>query len=167
MPFDDASFDAVACQFVLMFVADRGRALAEMARVCAPGGRVTVSTWCAVEESPGYAVMVDLLGQVLGRWAAEAMLAPFAIGSAEQLHALMAPVLPGVEVSRDEGWARFDSVEAWLHTDVRGWTLADGVSDDDYAALLDAARHPLARFTDGSGRVRFPAPALFATAPAP
>jgi len=40
LPFPDATFDAVASAFVLRNFADLGRALAEMARVVRPGGRV-------------------------------------------------------------------------------------------------------------------------------
>lgn len=37
LPFADDSFDAVTCQFALMFLQDRVAALREMARVCPPG----------------------------------------------------------------------------------------------------------------------------------
>ncbi|HUQ06476.1 MAG TPA: bifunctional demethylmenaquinone methyltransferase/2-methoxy-6-polyprenyl-1,4-benzoquinol methylase UbiE [Kofleriaceae bacterium] len=39
---DDASFDAVCIAFGIRNVPDRGRGLAEMARVCKPGGRVAI-----------------------------------------------------------------------------------------------------------------------------
>ncbi len=38
LPFDDATFDLVTCQTVLMHVADPGRAVAEALRVLRPGG---------------------------------------------------------------------------------------------------------------------------------
>lgn len=41
----DAAFDAVTCAFGLMFAADRGAAFAELARVVAPGGRVSICVW--------------------------------------------------------------------------------------------------------------------------
>jgi SAM-dependent methyltransferase len=41
----DGAFDAVTCAFGLMFAADRAAAFAEIARVTAPGGRVSVSVW--------------------------------------------------------------------------------------------------------------------------
>ena len=40
LPFDAASFDTVVCTFVLCTVADPRRALAEVARVLRPGGRL-------------------------------------------------------------------------------------------------------------------------------
>jgi len=42
LPFDDRSFDAICIAFGIRNVPDRGRALAEMARVTKPGGRIAV-----------------------------------------------------------------------------------------------------------------------------
>jgi ubiquinone/menaquinone biosynthesis C-methylase UbiE len=39
------AFDAVTCAFGLMFAAERPAAFAEMARVTAPGGRVSICVW--------------------------------------------------------------------------------------------------------------------------
>jgi len=41
----DGAFAAVTCAFGLMFAADRAAAFAEIARVTAPGGRVSVAVW--------------------------------------------------------------------------------------------------------------------------
>ncbi len=43
LDFPDGQFDAVAAERVLQHVGDPARAVAEMARVCRPGGRVVVS----------------------------------------------------------------------------------------------------------------------------
>jgi len=45
LPFADGSFDAVVCQFGLMFAPDKLLALRELRRVVRPGGVVMVSTW--------------------------------------------------------------------------------------------------------------------------
>lgn len=44
LPFPDSSYDVALCQMGLMFIEDRGAAVAEMHRVIAPGGRVVVGT---------------------------------------------------------------------------------------------------------------------------
>lgn len=49
LPFDDASFDAVICQFGVMFFSDRVKAFAEARRVLRPGGRLLFNTWDRIE----------------------------------------------------------------------------------------------------------------------
>jgi SAM-dependent methyltransferase len=45
LPFADAGFDAVVCQFGVMFLPDRVRGFREARRVLAPGGRYLFSVW--------------------------------------------------------------------------------------------------------------------------
>jgi SAM-dependent methyltransferase len=45
LPFPDASFDAVASVFGVMFAPDQERAAAELLRVCRPGGRIAMAAW--------------------------------------------------------------------------------------------------------------------------
>ena len=45
LPYDDASFDLVACQFGVMFFPDRPAAYAEVARVLTPGGHFLFNCW--------------------------------------------------------------------------------------------------------------------------
>jgi ubiquinone/menaquinone biosynthesis C-methylase UbiE len=51
LPFDDASFDVVACQFGVMFFPDKPRAFSEARRVLRPGGSLVFSTWDRLEEN--------------------------------------------------------------------------------------------------------------------
>ncbi len=48
----DGSFDAVVCQFGVMFFPDKPAAFAEVARVLEPGGTLLVIVWDVVEDSP-------------------------------------------------------------------------------------------------------------------
>ncbi|URD60648.1 methyltransferase domain-containing protein [Sphingomonas sp. KRR8] len=52
LPFEDGSFDAVVCQFGIMFVPDKVRAHAEARRVLAPGGRYLLVIWDRLEKNP-------------------------------------------------------------------------------------------------------------------
>src|SRR4051794_39408130 len=62
LPFDDGTFDALVSVFGVIFAPDPDRAVAEMLRVLAPGGRVVLSAWL-----PEGAVhrMVGVLGRGL------------------------------------------------------------------------------------------------------
>ena len=167
LPFLDCSFDRVVSQFALMFFVDQHAAIEEMVRVTRPGGTVTMATWASIEQSPGYAAMVELIHQLFGHEAADALMAPFTLGTEDKLRQVIDKTLPNATVTCHPGQACFDSLEEWIHTDVRGWTLADLITDEEQTELLAAAKTALASFVDGDGRVRFPAPALIVTAHAP
>ncbi|WP_163544732.1 class I SAM-dependent methyltransferase [Occultella kanbiaonis] len=163
IPFPDGAFDLVASQFALMYFTGRARGLAEMARVLVPGGRVVVAAWAAVEECPGYTALIDVVGRTIGSGAADALLAPFSIGGTDALTDLLTGPFFGIDVHQHPGTARFDSIDAWVHTEVRGWTLADTIDDEQYDRLLAVARADLAPFSDSRGRVEFSMPALIGT----
>jgi ubiquinone/menaquinone biosynthesis C-methylase UbiE len=160
LPFEDASFDRVVSQFGMMFFTDREAAVEEMARVLAPGGVLGLATWASLDETPGYAAMVDLLAELFDDETANALRAPYVMGDPDEVGRLISKVFTNTTVTRHHGVARFDSIEAWLHTDIRGWTLSDKIDDEQYAILLSEGRRRLNQFTDKHGKVTFPAPAL-------
>jgi SAM-dependent methyltransferase len=45
LPYDEASFDAVASAFGVIFAPDHQRAADELTRVCRPGSRIAVTSW--------------------------------------------------------------------------------------------------------------------------
>jgi SAM-dependent methyltransferase len=51
LPFADAAFDAVVCQFGVMFFPDKSRAFAEARRVLAPGGIFLFNVWDRIVEN--------------------------------------------------------------------------------------------------------------------
>jgi SAM-dependent methyltransferase len=51
LPFADGSFDAVVCQFGVMFFPDKAKAFAEVRRVLAPGGVFVFNVWDRIEEN--------------------------------------------------------------------------------------------------------------------
>ncbi|MCU1461933.1 MAG: class SAM-dependent methyltransferase [Acidimicrobiales bacterium] len=62
LPFGDASFDAVVCQFGVMFFPDRPAAFAEVARVLRPGGVFLFNVWDAIEHNEFAAVVAAAVG---------------------------------------------------------------------------------------------------------
>jgi len=51
LPFPDQSFDAVVCQFGVMFFPDKARAFGEARRVLRPGGLLLFNVWDRIEEN--------------------------------------------------------------------------------------------------------------------
>jgi SAM-dependent methyltransferase len=166
LPFSDASFDRVVSQFGMMFFSDPEKAADEMARVLVAGGAVAIAVWASLKDTPGYQAMADLIADLFGDETAGALRAPYSMGHPDEVRDVMLAAFPDIVVTEHEGVARFDSIDAWVHTDIRGWTLAEMIDDDQYGALVAEARRRLSRFSDESGKVSFAAPALIATATA-
>jgi SAM-dependent methyltransferase len=166
--FETESFDAVVSQFGLMFFEDRRAALAEMLRVLRRGGRLAVAVWDSLERTPGYAAVTSLLQRLFGDRVADALRAPFVLGDPSALQALFATAgIPDATVTTRKGTARFPSIKAWMHTDVKGWTLADMIDDAQFARLLDEAEKVLRPFLAADGAIAFDAPAHIVTATKP
>jgi ubiquinone/menaquinone biosynthesis C-methylase UbiE len=164
LPFDDRFFHHTISQFAAMFFTDRAAALAEMARVTDVGGTVTIVTWSGLDRTPGYQAMVSLIADELGEGAADALRAPFVLGDIDDVQSLVAQIGTDARVEEVDGTARFASIADWVHTDVRGWTLADLVDDAEAAALVARAERDLARYVSTDGSVGFPSPAIVGTA---
>jgi SAM-dependent methyltransferase len=65
LPFSDNEFDAVVCQFGVMFFPDKPRAFAEAYRVLKPGGRLVFSVWDRIEENEFADVVVKSVAALL------------------------------------------------------------------------------------------------------
>ena len=64
LPFEDQSFDVVACQFGAMFFPDRVKGYAEALRVLAPGGRLFFNVWDRIEDNEFADVVTQALAEV-------------------------------------------------------------------------------------------------------
>lgn len=165
LPFDAGSLDAAVSQFGLMFFEDRALALSEMWRVLRPGGRLAVAVWGPLDQTPGYTAMAALLDRLFGSAVADGIRTPYALGDADELRDLFGRAgIAGARLETRSGRARFASLDAWLHTDIKGWTLADAIDDAQYADLRAAARDALSGFVGPDGAVAFDAPAHIVTA---
>ena len=61
LPFADASFDAVVCQFGAMFFPDKPKAFAEAKRVLRDGGSLIFNVWDRIEDNEFADVVTDVL----------------------------------------------------------------------------------------------------------
>lgn len=166
LPFADASFDAVVSQFGFMFFEDHRAALREMMRALRPGGRLAVAVCDALDHSPGYAVLSELLHRLFGDEVAQAFRAPFSCGSRELLLSLCAEAgIDTAQVERRDGTVRFDSISALVATErACVWTLGGLLDEAQFASLLREAEESLQPFVSGGGDVVFSMPALIVTA---
>lgn len=165
LPFPDETFDAVVSQFSLMFFEHRPQAIEEMWRVLRPRGEVAVAVWDSLDRSPGYHELAGFLEETLGEEAAEGLRVSFGLGDQETLIDLFIQAgIADADLTTLDGRARFPSLEAFLRAEVKGWTLADEVSEERYQELLGQAGKRLERFVQDDGTVVFPLPAHVVTA---
>jgi SAM-dependent methyltransferase len=162
LPYPDHSFDRTVSQFALMFFTDPKAALREMSRVTRPDGRMAFAVWDRLDNNRGYARLAVLIEELFGSDAANAIRAPFQLGDVVSLVDLATIALSDPTVTHHPGVARFESIDAWLHTEIRGWTLADTIDDHGFATLLDAALKQLSDLV-ADGRVAFDVSALVVT----
>ncbi len=164
LPFADADFDVVTCSFGLMFFTDRGRALREMVRVLRPGGRLALSVWADLPQSPAYSALVATIERHAGAEAAALVRAPFSLGDVPGIRALLGTVpLSAVEVSLVDEPTRFPSVATWVAAEVEGWVRFAGAPAGDVTALLADAERTLSAYERPDGTAEFALPAIIAT----
>ena len=156
LPLPDAQFDAVVSQFGLMYFEDRPAALREIGACCGPAGAwswLSGMPWTTCPASRRWrrfstGSWARRRGRRCGRRSCSAIGPRWPRWSA-------AAGIPGAEVETRDGTARFPSIEDWVRTEVKGWTLADQVDEDSYRRLQRAARDELRDFAASDGAVAF------------
>jgi ubiquinone/menaquinone biosynthesis C-methylase UbiE len=161
LPFPDASFDVVTCQFGLMFFADRVAGLRQMWRTLKPGGHLSIAVWDSLDQSPGYAALYDVAEKVAGRPVGEALREPYQLGEMDLLLGLARQAkIPGARADWWGGNATFPSLEALVASEVRSGPVSQMIDDAQYARILESARVALAVHIRPDGSISFASPAL-------
>lgn len=156
IPFEDASFDTVVSQFGLMFFEDQPTAVREMMRVLAPGGNLVIAVWGPLQQSPGYAAQAELLRRLFGEQAAASLYAPFSLGDLQRLRAIFTQAgYPQAHIETKTGTVHFPSLQSWMFTEIKGWTLAGQLTDAQYERLLKEGDTALRKFVQPDGTVAF------------
>ncbi|WP_084650043.1 class I SAM-dependent methyltransferase [Stappia stellulata] len=170
LPFEDGLFDHVFCQFGLMLFDDPEAALGEMWRVLRPGGQMTVLVFDELDRNPIYKAIANVYEEWIGPVLSDSLRAAFSLGRRQDLTSLFDRA--GTQPARIEGrhvLAEFDSVEALVNSDVRGWFPFSGVvlkQEVVDAITADMKRH-LASHVQPDGRIVFRVDAHLATVDRP
>lgn len=161
LPLPDRSFDAVVSQFGMMFFTDRGAAAREMHRVLDDGGRIAVAVWDSLDKHEAYAMEVEILDELAGRDAGDALRAPFVLGDANELMSVFeAAGVADVGVETLVGTARFPGIRTLVEADLRGWLPVMGVHlpEEKIQEILEVAEDRMSELVTDEGVV-FDSPA--------
>lgn len=166
LPFADASFDRVTCQFALMFFPHRDRALSEMRRVLSLGGRLGVATCGPIEAAVPYARLAEIVRHAAGEEATAIMQSPFSLSDPEAVAALLkAAGFTNVTAARLLGTVDYPTIDAFLEGEIDATPLGSHLhqlGNAVYARVRDETCTMLTPF-QRSVRLQFPFEAVIAT----
>jgi ubiquinone/menaquinone biosynthesis C-methylase UbiE len=159
MPFPDADFDLVLCQLGLQFFPQRPVAVAEIARVLAPGGRLALSVFSAIENNPAPHALANALDQRVGNAAAEIKRSEHVLADTAALRQLIEGAgFKAVTIETVTQTIHFPSVREYVRIQLAATPIAgllQAMGGDEREALVDAltgdmtAALPAALLQDG------------------
>jgi ubiquinone/menaquinone biosynthesis C-methylase UbiE len=116
MPLPDGTFDVVLCQQGAQFFPDKVKAFKEAHRVLAKGGRLIVSVWGPMEQSPAVAALQRAVEHHTPEYAGFLPMA-FGLSDTEELRGYLDMAgFADVSVRPDTLNVRFASIEEYLNT---------------------------------------------------
>lgn len=172
LPFPNEFFDLVVCQQGLQFFPDRFKALREINRVLVGEGetdkhsgygRLALSVWTAIKDSPGFSMLERLLQEIISHKAAAIMQIPHSLSDISELTSLIRAAGFGEILSKEvTKTISFPSIEEFVVGFTNGSMLASYFSDkkvDDISRnkLLNRASSELSQYVDEhDGILSFP-----------
>jgi ubiquinone/menaquinone biosynthesis C-methylase UbiE len=160
LPFAESSFDAVICQFGIMFFPDRDRSYREALRVLAPGGRYVFSVWDAHQHNPYGRIAHETASRLFPSDPPPFYLAPFSCHAIDPIkEALISTGFTDIEVAVLSLRKDVPDPSAFARGLVFGNPMADqirargGDPDDMTKQLSDALTRQIA-MNDGRARLQ-------------
>ncbi|MEA2153103.1 MAG: hypothetical protein QOI18_1336 [Solirubrobacteraceae bacterium] len=167
-----ASVDVVLCRWGYMLMADPAAALGETRRVLRAGGRVALAVWDSIEHNPWASLPgAELRERGLTPPPIAATPGPFALGSAERMHELLAEAgFAEVRVETLDLHRRHASFEEFWETTLDlSRVFHDAVlarSQGEIEEIEEAVRRRLATYEAPGGELDIPGRTLVASASA-
>jgi ubiquinone/menaquinone biosynthesis C-methylase UbiE len=90
LPFADAAFDTVVCQFGVMFFPDKDRSYREMYRVLVPGGRYLFNVWDSFASNPNARIQHETIASFFPQDPPGFYKLPFSYSEIEPIEASLA-----------------------------------------------------------------------------
>jgi ubiquinone/menaquinone biosynthesis C-methylase UbiE len=172
LPFPSGNFQLVLCQQGLQFFPDRGQALREMRRVLADFGRIAVSVYTAIEQTPGANAFVLALDEVLGKDSSRIKRGEHAFTDAGALETLLTNAgFRTIDVQTVVQPIAFPSVLDYVRFQLLATPMASlliGEEESERQAIISAVAAKTASFSTSAlledGAFSFPEEAYVATA---
>jgi ubiquinone/menaquinone biosynthesis C-methylase UbiE len=125
LPFDDAAFDVVLCQFGLQFFPNRATALAEMRRVLTVGGRLGASVYGPIEHNPATLALAQALDHHLGTGASQTKRAEHVLAYPALVEKLAGDAgFADISLTTETKLVRFSSAPEWVNVQLTATPLA-------------------------------------------
>ncbi|WP_017584183.1 class I SAM-dependent methyltransferase [Nocardiopsis valliformis] len=171
LPFGNGAFDATVAGFLVPHMADHARAVGELARVTAPGGRVALSTWDAPARVPVFGLVRAAVGAAGARPDPDVPPGPdfFHYSDPDRLAALLGSAgLRDAEVTAVEFTQRLTGKDALWEGVMSGTVRISALVRGQDRATRERVRVELDRllepFTDASGALDLPVSVLVGSA---
>jgi len=153
LPFPAKAFDVVACQLGLQFFPDRARAVSEMVRVTIPGGRIGLSVFTALEDTPVHLALVEALDRHFGPGASSTKRAEHSLSDGLEFRNLVEHAgLEDLLITRVVKTLRFPSAREYVRLQLSATPQARLImtrTGDGACSLIDAVAQDVAAALGG------------------